>query len=264
VNFESIVLKEKDGEEKYSKAGKIRIPIDERNTFIEEDKLVRERLIKSEYIENKIPNLLQLIHEERLYTRHIPENSKDMGSITIARFILILAAFEWEVQEVFGDFKYETNEPFKEVTDKVYEVIDGLVGSYSGKRKKYLENYKRSFKYNGVNLAEKLIHAYKENDDVLNGFIKILYGWNKIDVSECKYSKIAERLQYQRNAFAHGKIDIEMKELAGLDLMTLEWLIYSMRLKQLEIDTTTCKKIINELFGRRVYIEEDVVESSED
>lgn len=90
---------------------------------------------------------------------------------------------------------------------------------------------------------------------MLSDFIENLYKLNGIEENEYSYNIIAERIGSQRNNYAHGQIDREMNYLVVLDFIVLEWLIYSMRLKQMQFEENSIKKMINELFGRNFYIE---------
>lgn len=213
-------------------------------------------MIKFNRLGNKLSDLFNLIIEKKLYTEHHPENTVDFNRITPARFILAMAAFEWECQQVYGDYKYKENKIFKEVTDTVYYILDELKCKSKGKRKGYFKTYQNSFKYSGVSLSEKINYALKDNQKELEIFINSLYKQNGIDEEEFKLTKIAQRLEKQRNNYAHGQIDRELNELVVLDLIVLEWLLYTIRLKQLGFDLQSIKHIINELFMRGFYIKE--------
>lgn len=233
----------------------MRLFIDRDNFYVEKEKIQRYRQIKVDYLGEKIPLVVKLLKSKRLYMDHYPENSADMRHITPARFLLVTAAFEWECQEVYGDFKYEENEPFRIVTDLIYNILEEEKNKVRGKKKKYLNTYQKGFKYNGVSLAEKIQYALNDNKGVLSDFIENLYKLNGIEENEYSYNIIAERIGSQRNNYAHGQIDREMNYLVVLDFIVLEWLIYSMRLKQMQFEENSIKKMINELFGRNFYIE---------
>lgn len=63
------------------------------------------------------------------------------------------------------------------------------------------------------------------------------------------YAKIGARIQLQRNNFAHGNLDQEFEEIAILDLIFLEKIIYILQLSQYEIDNNTIINQIKRLFG---------------
>lgn len=55
---------------------------------------------------------------------------------------------------------------------------------------------------------------------------KHLYALNG---KKLKYSEMGERLAAQRNNFAHGNLDKDFDELALLDLIYLELILYAMQ-----------------------------------
>ena len=64
------------------------------------------------------------------------------------------------------------------------------------------------------------------------------------------YAKIAERLQSQRNDFAHGNIDKEMNDNMVSDTIILEWLNYCMVFKSIGYSEDETFNIINQIFNR--------------
>lgn len=257
IRFDAIGLKVQRDDNKFENVGNLRVFVDEDNFYIENDKTKRDRQIKAIYLEDKILKVIDLIRSKRLYTDHYPESSADMRHITPARFLLVTAAFEWECEEVYGNYKYKENADFKSVTDFIYDFLEAEKQNFEGKKKKYLKNYQKSFVYTGVSLSEKLQYAFKDNNEVLSIFIENLYKINHIDKKEYSYNKISERIGQQRNNYAHGQIDREMDDLVILDFIVLEWLLYAMRLKQIGFEITVRKKIINDLFGRNFHIKEN-------
>ena len=63
-------------------------------------------------------------------------------------------------------------------------------------------------------------------------------------------SQIADDLQYQRNAYAHGQIDREMKDDIILDVIILEWINYCMLFKQMGYGDVDIFNAINQIFNR--------------
>ncbi len=250
IRFSSLDLKVKISNDLYKNVGTLNIFYDNKNFFIENEKTIKNRQIKSDYLGDRIPVIIQLIKSKSLYMKHFPESSADMRQITSARFLLVTAAFEWECNEVYGNYKYKENKEFREVTDLIYSILEEEKKKFKGKRKNYFNTYQKSFKYTGVSLMEKLQYVLKDNDEILSTFIKGLFKLNNISDKEQSYKRIAERIGIQRNNFAHGQIDKEFNELVVIDFIILEWLLYSMRLKSLKFEVPIIKIMINELFGR--------------
>lgn len=102
-----------------------------------------------------------------------------------------------------------------------------------------------------MKLAGKILYALKDLDGVLMEFIKWIYALNNMSLDEKKvYNEIAEDLEYQRNAYAHGNIDREMKPNIITDIVILEWLNYCMVLKMAGFNETEIFNIINVVFQR--------------
>ena len=63
---------------------------------------------------------------------------------------------------------------------------------------------------------------------------------------------MGERLSSQRNNFAHGNLDKEFIGASALDLILLEFVVYTLQLKSYGIEDTEIQRSINELFCRRL------------
>ncbi len=92
---------------------------------------------------------------------------------------------------------------------------------------------------------------FSERDTHLSGFIQQIYNFNNLKYDKKTYKRIANELQYYRNAFAHGDIDKELKGDFISDTIILEWLIYCIVLKTAEYTHDEIFNIVNTIFVRR-------------
>jgi len=117
-------------------------------------------------VENGVSNLLQRLADNTLYSRHIPDNSKDERRITPARSIMLTAAFEWEYKQVYLNGKKPTDS-FKERLVKALNDYSDCIGLFA--QRTYSMNNRT---YDIDSAAEKIKIA---RNDFAHGDIKIDY-----------------------------------------------------------------------------------------
>lgn len=254
IYISKISLSKKRSDGKYLNYGELFINVD-RDMVKESDDFIRQRIIKFELIEKNWSNIFQALSESKIYLNHIPYNSKDLRIITPARFVLITAAFEWEFRNIYGDIKSNENDKFKKAKFEILDFIDEKIEINKGKDKeyrKYMKDYKSLIDRHDMRLSGKIERCLKDNYNILDIFIKNLYGINEIQ--DIEYSQIANRLQTQRNNYAHGNIDKDIDTLVILDLIVLEWCIYALILKECRVEEKDIQRCINQLFKRNMAI----------
>lgn len=215
--------------------------------YLEEHKVIK-KTIKYDIVKEHFSDLIQSIANNQLYFEHIPETHSDGHHITVARTILTTAAFEWTYQQQYQ------NIPLSQYRQEVKEDIMDMLAQlpvekkYNSKKKGEIRHYTQTVERMDRNLSEKIQIALTDCKGILQPFISRLYELN--DMQEESFAQIANDLQYQRNAYAHGAIDRELKENIILDVLILEWLIYCMVLKQLKYDEVDIFNAINHIFER--------------
>jgi hypothetical protein len=225
---------------------------DEKDTYIESEKTIRDKVIDFELLQNNLGEIFQAFSDGSVYLDHIPYNSRDKNKISPARFILVMAAFEWEFRNIYGDIKTKENEKFRNAKNGIIGFLEEKINGSSGKEKEYTKKYKKIIENSDMSLSERINRALKDYADILEVFITSLYKMNNIE--NYKYSEIALRLETQRNNYAHGNIDKELNGLVILDLIIMEWLNYAMVLNKIGMDRNIIKKSINKLFSRNFYL----------
>ena len=71
------------------------------------------------------------------------------------------------------------------------------------------------------------------------------------------YKDMGHRLAEQRNDFDHGNLNKDFSDLAMLDIIFLERVIYMIQLKRLGLDNYNIKNCINDLFQCNMIIDSD-------
>lgn len=216
---------------------------------IDEKRIKEGRTIKHSYISDVGGSILSEIVKNTLYLRHLPENYEYGRHITVARFVMITAAFEWEFKKLYPNGIVK-----KDVLIKAEETatitLNSLIKKSSGK----LKSLYKSFLKNGigfVSLQTKIVQVGKDLNTIIEPFGKYLFSINN---KELNYSKMGERLAKQRNHYAHGDLDEEFIGDSLLDLIFLERIIYAMQLKRLGVSDKNIQKSINDLFRCNIMI----------
>lgn len=237
----TITIREVCTEKQYQKESSMYI-VNEQNREIDES-LYRNRYIKQEYISGVEGKILSDIASNQLYMRHIPETFLSGRNIDAARFVMITAAFEWEFHRNYPNGVKKSEKTLN--TEKTVSIeIEKLINTAeNGRIKKKYQFLHRLIKADS--LEKEIIQIGKDYSELMNIFGNQLYALNK---SKLKYTEMGKRLGSQRNNFAHGNLDKEFDDLALLDLVYLEYLIYAIQLKSYGVDNEKIQAAINELF----------------
>lgn len=201
------------------------------------------RYIKQINLSGAEGKILTDIANGTLYLRHIPHNYRSGRSIDASRFVMIMAAFEWEFRRSYPGGVTKREATIK-AEDAVAAQIQKLMETAdNGKQHSIYKFLQRLVKSDS--LESEIIHTGKEIDTVIGDFGKHLYN---IYGYELNYSQMGKRLSSQRNNYAHGNLDKEFIGPSLLDLMYMEYVIYTMQLKYYGIDTINIRHAVNDLF----------------
>jgi hypothetical protein len=205
------------------------------------------RTVEYRLFQRNLSELMQLIANDRLYTQHIPETKSDSNRITPAKFILITAAFEWNANDFF---KIPLSPKREQVKSDVLESIRKIPveKGYNRSLKDKLKFYVSLVSNIEVNLSEKIVFALRELKQILDPFIQSLYKLNGLSVDT--YEKMGDRIQAQRNGYAHGDMSKEFDSMVILDIIILEWVNYGIVLKSVGYNDDDIFNIINSIFSR--------------
>ncbi len=209
---------------------------------IEDETLKKGRYIKQAYINKHEGKILADIANDALYVRHLPDSFHAGREIDASRFIMIMAAFEWEFHRQYPD-GVKKDETTVEAENHVADIIQEHIANTGGKQKKIFKFLKKLVRSDS--LQTEIIQMGRDYSDIIGIFGERLYQLND---QVLKYTEMGQRLSDQRNHFAHGDLDKEFIGLSLLDLIYMEYVIYAMQLKYYGIDDNNIRKAINELF----------------
>jgi len=250
VDINTITLKRLDPEKnKYFIIGNMFIE-DINSEFQEEEKVVRERIIPLPLIEDGLNTLFEKFANKEIYLKHIPDSFKARSIITPSRFLMVTAGFEWQFRAIYSEETEENNNKYIKEKEEILSFLEEKIDNNTGKVKKYFKGIKSLVNRSNMTLADKICWSLKEFDNVLKIFVNHIYSLNQIE--DFSYEDISERIQYERNNFAHGNLDKEFNSLAIIDFLVLEWLYYAMILKDIGISDINIQKSINDLFKRNI------------
>ncbi len=245
IHFKEIVLYTQELSKTYRKVGKIIFTNEKGN--IEDDKIIKERNITYKAIKGNVGNILQDIENERLYLRHIPDSYKDSLKIDYSKFIMITAAIEWIFKNLYPEGLRHSDKTLK-AQEKVREELENKVTKSTGEIKK---QYKFLQKLVGSDsLSQKIVQIGSDYDSLLRVIGQYLYSINSLS-EEFDYTKIGTRIQQQRNNFAHGNLDKEFENIAALDLIFLEKVVYLLQLSTYGLSDDIILEQVKRLFGMK-------------
>lgn len=225
-------------------------------TGIRETVKILEKTLPYLLLKDHFSELWQFIADNKLYIEHIPENSFASGSFTIARMILVMAAFEWNSNS-FLHFTAPASSR-SGVKDDILRTLDSLSASYSSKKKKYLKSFAKQIELYDISLSNKIVFALEKYEDIVLPFIQVIYGLNSEPLKKDYKEKIGERVQYHRNAFAHGNIEMKIDSNILLDLNVLQWLILCIVLDTIGFEKNGIKKIIHYFRDGNIHLAQSI------
>lgn len=214
-------------------------------------------------IEKHLSSIWNFIAENKLYLEHIPENSLT-NTYNIARMILIVAAFEWNVKEFGKLLDISISEKKLGVKNNIIEKMKSLSTSYNSKQRSYLNSYIKQIEMYDISLSNKIDKVIRKYENILLPFVKMIYKYNNELVTGDYINKISKRIEEHRNAFAHGNIKMEIDNNIILDLHILQWAIYCIILDEMGFQEDEIKSFIKYTCSGNVYIAQDFIDEDKD
>lgn len=247
VDVSKVILYGKTGNKDFTSIGVLHYDPDQLD--IEDEKVIG-KTAPYDMIKPYIKELFDEISAENLYLQHIPESKNNARIITPARFILIMAAFEWNVKQ---GYTITSGEKEKIVKKDLLEAIEKVAveKGYTGKLKRKYNFFKKLLENVDVNLAGKISYVLDDLHSILFPFIESLYALNSKEPDA--YETMGDRLQTQRNNYAHGNLDKTFNTDVILDIVTLEWANYAMVFKKLGYEDIEIRDLINCIFDRNMH-----------
>ena len=198
--------------------------------------------IKYELIAGHEGRILSDIVSNSLYLRHLPKSYEAGKHLDVSSFIMITAAFEWEFSRNYPEGITKSESTIK-AEGSVSEAIKDLLSKSTGKEKEKYKFLLRLVKSDSM--QSEVIQFGKDYADIINDFGKQLYNLNQV---EFDYKEIGKRVSDQRNHFAHGDLDKDFINEALLDVIFLEYIVYTLQLKAFGLTDDNIRKAINDVF----------------
>ena len=208
----------------------------------ETEPITKSICIKYEHIAGNEGKILSDIVSNSLYLRHLPKTYEDRKHIEVSSFIMITAAFEWEFGRNYPKGIIKSASTIK-AEDAVSEAINDLLSKSTGKQKNIYKFLLRLVKSDSM--QSEIIQFGKDYSDIIGVFGEHLYSLNHVKFD---YKEIGKRVSDQRNHFAHGDLDKDFINEALLDVIFMEYIVYTLQLKSFGLTEDNIRKAINDVF----------------
>ncbi len=215
----------------------------------EKSKKKKEQCIKYQYVENSVNLLLKAIVDNSIYFAHIPRTIDEKYKIDVDRIILTFAAFERELNNLYGK-DYHRSEEYKKKKKEILQYLEENQNNSKGKEKKVVKNFKKMIENSDLGIGDRIALIIKNCIDYLDIFLKRLYGKD----DEKQIEEISCRMNKLRNNIAHGNLDFDINPINVTDFQFLEIILYAMRMKKMNIEVKKCKNTLSSLFGYNLLV----------
>lgn len=169
-------------------------------------------------------NVLMLLSVTSIFVTPSIEGTTHYPS---SRIIMILAAFEREYRNIFGQDCGRSDE-YIETKQMVVDLIDRYEKSQHGKKRRYANQLKNYVEKRDNSYDANVKKALTDCEAILSVFARRRYEGTYSVVTD----GIAERMGIIRNGIAHSHIDLHFDAVHLSDIKIIEELIYAMRLKK--------------------------------
>lgn len=211
-------------------------------------KRAKDCIITCEVIGEHAGQLIGAINDGELGLGHLPDSFSARSRYTPGRLITILADFENELRAAFGSSTIRSDD-YIAARDEVVALIRQANDQNSGKKRKYYSEIANSVSKFGVGYSEKVRHALKRAEDVMEPFVKNAYPNVPFDDA---IKAIGNRMNTVRNDYAHCNVGTRLEPSVARDIMIMEQLLYALRLMSIGVDALSIKHGIDVLYGRKL------------
>ncbi len=175
-------------------------------------------------VEDKIPDLYNIINDERAYLSHFPSNSNDERYINIDKYTKISSAFESWFDLVFPNFKSTKNQRYKAVKIEAIDSLEKLKTIFPSKEKTYIDRFINNIELLEGMLIEKLDYSLDFFEPAINDFAVQLK--NSYNLSDKKLKPMMKSFNNKRDKLTHGNVmDMEFKSEEIISVLIVEKLI---------------------------------------
>ena len=209
-----------------------------------------ERVIDYTILGSKTAEIFTAIKDGKFDFQYMCESLAATGNYSSSRAIMILAEFEREYTNIFGQ-DYKRSREYQETKRELLDTMQVFIEQRQGRSRRYARQFYHAIESHDVGFGERLKTAMAECRAVMEPFIKSRYdGALGVTIEE-----ICDRMNTVRNGIAHSRLDLNLEAVHLSDLKIIEELLYAMRLQHLRVDTKSIQIGIKRLFGERISIE---------
>ena len=229
-----------------------------RDNAEENDEIADKKIINYEYLKEKSILLFQAIEENSMYLENLCSSIDETSSYGIDRIIQNFVAFEREYRNLYGK-KITRSEEYENAKKDVLQSLKDLKEKNSGRKKEYIKKFITTIEKSENKFGDRMKNALSDCEEILLPFLK--YHYNKYNSNMIE--DICDRMNQLRNDTTHGNIDLEIKPIHLSDFSILEELLYTMRLKDMDIDVMNIRRAIKSLKDYSIIIDEDQTKEGE-
>ena len=240
----STFIKDQDG--KVRNCGKLvfNVPNNE-----ETNEKAKERIIKVDYLGIHTADILSAIGCEKLSYGHICDSIKNMSHYPVSRIIMVLAAFEREFRNIYGQ-DVRRSDDYKNTKAEAVKLLKDYAVTLTGKKKKYVKGFADGIANSDSSYGDNLKYALEDCKSIMEIFVTSHFNGNYEEIID----DVSTSVNGLRNGVAHSRLDLELQARHLADVKIVEEMLYVIRLKHIGVDENTVKKAINDLFRENLSI----------
>lgn len=218
------------------------------SSYEESNYKAKKRIIKAENLNVYIAKLLSDIEREEIPYRHFCKSIEDISYYTASRIIMILAAFESEYRNAYGQDTIRSEE-YKKTKENVAAHIKNYAESLDGRQKKYAKGFARGVLNSDMSYGDNLQYAFEDCKTIMEPFVKKHFKGSYRKITE----DVSTNINELRNGIAHSRLNLKIKARNLTDIKLVEEMFYVVRLKKMGIKDEVIQKSINDLFQENVF-----------
>ena len=179
-----------------------------------------------------IPSLMALLGSNEIFILNLPERRKDRFRCSVVDIPKDAAAFEYEFNKTFPDFKTSnlTDETHISLHEKIWNI------DLTKDEKSLL--HATDYLFQISSLKEKAMYALNEFGEIVDGYTKNL----------C-HEEIANLFRKARNDVDHGNIDLNISQDTAMAFYAIKIVIMCMQLKRMDVAKDAMDEIIRPVFS---------------
>lgn len=207
--------------------------------------------ITFEDIKDYLPELYKNITKKDYNIYYMPLNKSENSIVDNDKFLKIAYTFESQMRRSYPNFKSSINENFKYSKKYILKSINNELAHLSsitgsGKKKKYLNQFKEMIEKSDGNLEEKILYSFKKFDTILlskKNRMQASYG-----IKDLSYELLSKSFIKRRNKIAHGEFTGAFEDIDMISYTLVKISIYCLILERCSVSLEQIKKICDKLF----------------